>query len=365
MDAVGEDLIGRLVPAVASIASLAECSDAMCDDLRAVLEPVVGESNAAPPPSDLTGGRYPVELGVTVERGRAVGLKYTVDLACARSSSGGLDALWHALAPVLARFAGPTGQDALRRCLTTVMQRAPDAIYWSVGYRAGAQPRAKVYVVGGGNALDGSVLRRLTPHVVHADAIDAVLRAAAAIGKSSVDIVGFALEREAVTRSKCYLMTNPYIDLRSLNTLVTALDLPIGRALSLLRWYRRFIGPHWGQIGSFALGVDLSSGSRARDIEAYAYPVMDTSALLERVDEQARSGAGRGDRAGLSRLWRVASGVSSTTEPAALHLTGCSVDTGSLGRLGPMTVYLAVSAQPALQAALDSARSASTVRIGR
>jgi hypothetical protein len=220
--------------------------------------------------------------------------------------------------------------------------RAPAAVYWSVGYKASGEPRAKVYVVGGGDTLDGSVLRRLTPRVVHADAIDAVMRAAASIGKSSVDIVGFALERETVTRSKCYLMTNPYLDLRSLATLATALDVPIGKALSLVRWYRRFIGPHWGQIGSFALGVDLSSGSRARDVEAYAYPAVDTTALFDRVKAQAIFGAGRRHRAGLSALWSSVKGVSSAMDPAALHLTGCSVDTASYGRLGPMTVYLAV-----------------------
>jgi hypothetical protein len=166
-----------------------------------------------------------------------------------------------------------------------------------------------------------------------------MLRAAEAVGRSSINFIGLGIDGAGRLRCKAYLGTNLYIDLRLLTRLASALGLSTGRALALMRWYRHFIGDHVGQLGAFGVGVDLTAPPGRGAIEAYAYPGnVDLAGLRPRIDALVRR---RADASTLTRLWALLDGDAGS--PAGMYLAGCGTDTATFARFGPITLYLGIS----------------------
>ena len=343
MDVVGHALTHRHLPSLAALAGIEAQYDRIQEELRAVLDALPRQPSGAMPRSSLTSSGYPVELGLTIDRGRPTGLKYTVDLLVSGSASAILDSVWRETAPVVHRFADAAGRAELERYVSLLVFQssgAIDGVYWSVAYARDGPPRMKIHVVGRGDALNRSVLQNLVPRVVAPVALDAALAGAELSGAVSAHFVGLSVDPNGAVRCKLYLLTNPFLDLRTVTRLAAALGLSTGRALSLLRWYRRFIGHHVGQLGSFGVGVELDNRSRNAGVEAYAYPSHANRARLQRRID-AHASAGRC----LAELWTSLQPSEPSGADAPLYLAGCGTETASFARLGRMTVYLGVATE--------------------
>jgi hypothetical protein len=324
------------------------------DGFRALLDGLP-DAPARPVPSrTLTTSGYPAELGLTIDRGGTLGLKYTVDLFSSSGATGALE--------TVRRYARVAPLPQLERCAGSVLERVTNSdvsVYWSAGFARDAEPRMRMHLIGHDGAFGPYALRGLVSCGCDSTAIDALLRAAESVGRSGIDFVGLGVDGGGRLRCKGYLGTNLYMDLRSVTRLASALGLSTGRALALVRWYRHFIGDHVGQLGAFGVGVDLMARAGRGAVEAYAYPGnVDLARLRPRIDALVR---GRGHANTLAKLWALVDGDS----PAGMYLAGCGTETATFARLGQVTIYLGVgdgqhvasSESRAMLDALTSARA--------
>ena len=321
------------------------------DGQRALIHYALGTlldaiADVPPPPArshrTLTRSGCPVEFGVTVDRNGALGLKYTVDLSTSSRPTDALETVQRARARLVSRYSGARDWQLLDQCASNLLQRVARsdvAVYWSVGFAQGADPRMRMHLIGPEGAFGPVVLRSLASWGCDLVAIDAMLRAAEAVGRSSINFIGLGIDGAGRLRCKAYLGANLYIDLRLLTRLASALGLSTGRALALMRWYRHFIGDHVGQLGAFGVGVDLTAPPGRGAIEAYAYPGnVDLAGLRRRIDALVRR---RAHESTLTRLWALLDGDAGS--PAGMYLAGCGTDTATFARFGPITLYLGIS----------------------
>jgi hypothetical protein len=316
--------------------------DAQFEPVRETLRVLMDQLPDTPArPSGLTSSGYPVELGVTIDRGGAVGLKYTIDLLASGGVEDVLEMVRRGPARLMCRFTGNACPSELERCVRVLLERSSGAIgavYWSIGFGCGAPPRMKLHLIGREDVFVRRVLEGLVPFGVDASSVDTVLEAAASVGRSAVDFIGLGVDGAGRVRCKAYLSTNPFLDLQTLTRLATALRLSTGRALSLVKWYRHFIGDSAGQMGAFGVGVDLVARSGQRGIEAYTYPSpVGRARLRPPIDVLARS-RGRADT--LRRLWELLD--RNDGSEGGMYLAGCGTETATFARLGRMTVYLGI-----------------------
>jgi hypothetical protein len=280
--------------------------------------------------SGLTRNGHPVEYGLVFDRGIAVGFKYTIDLCAADAISDILDRVGHAASTVLGN--SPT-VDVLERSVRALTEPASGhlaGVYWSVGHVRGEPPRARLHIVGKNAALNRDALARLDPTILSPRRMESVLAAADSLQKSAIDIACLGPSSDGSLRCKLYLLTDPYIDLRTVTRLAPSLGLRTGHALSLLRWYAAFVGHHEGRLGAFGVGIDVSSASGRNGVEAYAYPGdVQLAALRRRIDRHVPA---------MTPAWSVLERPE--TNGSRLALTGCGVETASFARFGRLTAYI-------------------------
>lgn len=280
--------------------------------------------------SGLTRNGIPVEFGLTFDRGVAVGFKYTIDLFAADPLSNLLDRVRHLASTVVGTS---PSVDALERSVHALA--APSSgrlagVYWSVGYVRGEPPRARLHIVGKDAALNRDALELLDSGILPRRRMQSALAAADSLQKPAVDIACLGPSSDGSLRCKLYVLTNPYIDLRTVTRLALSLGLSTGHALSLVRWYASFVGHHEGRLGAFGVGIDVSNRSGRHGVEAYAYPGDDQlPALRRRIDQHVP---------GMTSVWRVLD--RQETNGSRLELAGCGVETASYARFGRMTAYL-------------------------
>ena len=339
MDEAGEDLIERILPRLIALADLRGSQTVIVDRLRALLEISRLSRNGAASntSSSLTGGNYPVELALSFDRDKVAALTYTVDTF----SSGSASRLIETISMAADSIMGHAEQKQLEACVAMLCETPHESIvatYVSVTYTRAAEARFKVHVVGRDGAFHPRLLERLVPAIVNADALGTLARAMDALGAESANFIGFGLTGGRIVSCKGYVGT-PYIDLRTVTGLAADMELGLGHAISLVRWYRRFVGKHWGQLGAFGVGLDLRT-PRSKGIEVYAYPsqwhIREMRTSLEKQ---------LGD---LSPLWSLMA-TDDKAHAASLYLGGTGVETASSGRLGRTTAYFGVSEKKELQ----------------
>jgi hypothetical protein len=288
------------------------------------------DASGGPRKSGLTRNGVPVEFGLTFDRGVAAGFKYTVDLFVEEPISNVLDRVHHLTSTVIG--SGPA-VDALVRSLHVLATSASGsiaALYWSVGYARGEAPRIRCHLVGRNGALNRGTLEQLDPVILPRQRLRLVLAAANSLQKSAVDIACLGPTSDGSLRCKLYVLTDPYIDLKTVTRLALSLGLSTGHALSLIRWYATYLGHHEGRLGAFGVGVDLSSQSGRQGVEAYAYlGDKQLADIRRRIDKQVPR---------MAPVW----GELEREERDGSHLefTGFGVETASFARLGRMTTYL-------------------------
>ncbi len=279
--------------------------------------------------SGLTRNGTPVEFGLTFDRGVAIGFKYTIDLF-AKEESNLVERVRHLASTVIG---SSPSLDALERSMDALVTSSSGrlaGVYWSVGYVRGEAPRARLHIVGRNAALDRDTLERLDPAVLPRQRLMTVLDAANSLHKTAIDIACLGPSPDGSVRCKLYVLTDPYIDLRTVTRLALSLGLSTGHALSLLRWYAGFVGHHEGRFGAFGLGIDATGRSGGHGVEAYAYlgdkqqPV-----LRRRIDQHVP---------GMTSVWSVLDRPE--IDGSRLELSGCGVETASFARLGRVTTYL-------------------------
>ena len=279
--------------------------------------------------SGLTRNGTPVEFGLTFDRGVATGFKYTIDLF-ANESSNLVDRVRYLASTVIG---STTSIDALERSMHALAMSSAGrlaGVYWSVGYVRGEPPRARLHLVGRNATLDRDTLERLDPAILPRQRLMSVLAAADSIQKTAIDIACLGPSSDGSLRCKLYLLTDPYIDLRTVTRLALSLGLSTGHALSLLRWYAGFVGHHEGRLGAFGLGIDASGRSGAHGVEAYAYLGDKQMAVLRRrIDQHVP---------GMTPVWSVLDRQES--DGSRLKLSGCGVETASFARFGRVTAYV-------------------------
>ncbi len=280
--------------------------------------------------SGLTRNGHPVEYGLMIDGGVAIGFKYTIDLGAAGPLSNVLDRVRHSASAVL----GTTPSvDAIERSVHALAEPSSGrlvGVYWSVGHVRGEAPRARLHIVGKDGALNRDALARLDPTILPRRRMNSVFAAAATLQKSAIDIVCVGPASDGSLRCKLYVLTDPYIDLRTVTRLALSLGLATGHALSLLRWYAAFVGHHEGRLGAFGLGVDVSNTSGRTGVEAYAYPGdKKLPELRRRINQHVPA---------MTSTWSVLE----REEPRGMRLalSGCGVETASFARLGRFTAYI-------------------------
>jgi hypothetical protein len=278
--------------------------------------------------SGLTRNGGPVEFGLTFDRSVAIGFKYTIDLFAGEAASNLFDRIRHLASTVIGSSASI---DALERSMHALA--APcglTAVYWSVGYARGAPPRARLHLVGRNAALNRDTLERLDPAILPRQRLMSVLAAADSIRKSAIDIICLGPSSDGSLRCKLYVLTDPYMDLKTVTRLALSLGLSTGHALSLLRWYASFVGHHEGRLGAFGLGIDVSGRNGGHGVEAYAYlGDKQLPALRRRIDQLVP---------GMTSVWSVLD--RQETDGSRLELSGCGVETASFARIGRVTAYV-------------------------
>jgi hypothetical protein len=320
-------VINPWITRLVSIAGLDACHDEIQKQFHEQLGAVDLAAPAAPRTSGLTRNGGPVEFGLTFDRGKVIGFKYTIDLLAADPGWDVCNRIHHLASGMM--DAAPV--DALVQAVQALRgDSSGGAVYWSVGLARGAPPRVRVHVVGKAASLDRQALERLDRSILPRHRLTSVLAAAGTLGKSAVDIACLGPAADGSVRCKLYVLTDPYIDLTTVTRLALTLGLPTGHSLSLLRWYAGFVGRHEGQLGAFGLGIDVSSRSGGGGVEAYAYP---GERLLPSLQRQVARCADAADS-----VWKVLD----QNEPSGAHLvvTGCGVETASFARLGRITAYL-------------------------
>lgn len=352
MDTTAKQLIQVVLPRLAASAGVAHLQGRIQADLSAILErlPINGAassnveprtSNRAELSSTLTGENYPVEIGVIFDGGQSLGLKHTVDLFPDRGESAAVKTTRAMLAETLKCIADRNPGVPLDECfdrIAGVASAGLRSIYLSTTYLRGIEPRTKVYLAGNRSAFGPAVVESLA-RATQAPA-RAVLRAMEALGKESVDPIGMAIGAGRVTGCKCYLVT-PYLHFGLVKRLVDALDLSVGHALALTRWYRLFIGPHGGHINLCGIGLDLGGAETGVGLEAYTAASSHHIAKLRRTVD-ALWGRAKTEPSECSIVEMIARS-SSGCDAASLHLAGCGVEVGPFGRFGRGTVYFHVA----------------------
>jgi hypothetical protein len=301
------------------------------DHIQALFHEHLGPTYLAAPAGQRTSGLTrnggPVEFGLTFDRGKVIGFKYTIDLLATTPRGNVCDRIHHLAS-------GATDAAAVDALVRAVQRLRGDssggAVYWSLGLVRGEPPRARVHVVGKAASLNRQALERLDPSIIPRHRLSSVLAAAGTLGKSAVDIACLGLSSDGAVRCKLYVLTDPYIDLTTVRRLALTLGMPVGHSLSLLRWYAGFVGRHEGQLGAFGLGIDVSNRPEDGGVEAYAYP---GEHLLPSLQRQ------------VARRTGAADSVREVLEPNApggahLVMTGCGVETATFARLGRITAYL-------------------------
>lgn len=286
------------------------------------------DSSGQPRTSGLTRNGFPVEFGLTFDRGAAIGFKYTIDLFAENRGN-----LLDRVRQLTSTVSGSSSVDALERSMRALT--APSlgdvaAVYWSVGYLRGEPPRVRLHIVGKNAALNRETLERLDPAILPRHRLVSVLAAADALRKTAVDIACLGPSSDGSLRCKLYVLTDPYIDLSTVTRFALALGLSTGHALSLIRWYGTFVGHHEGRLGAFGVGMDASGRSGRDGVEAYAYlGDAQMPALRRRIDRHVP---------GMATVWDVLD--RRENDGSRLELTGCGVETASFARLGRVTAYL-------------------------
>ena len=325
-DPVTDPWISRLV----SLSGLDETHDRIQAEFRELLAVVPRNEQGQWRRSALTRSGHPVEYGLTIDRGTAVGFKYTIDLSAADSLSHLLARVRYSASIVVG--AGPS-VDALVRsvCMLADPSLGPGtAVYWSVGHARGAPPRARLHIVGKGDALKRDRLERLGDDILPRRRMQSVLAAADSLQKSAIDIVCLGPSPDGSIRCKLYVGMIPYIDLRTVTRLAQSLGLSTGHALSLVRWYGSFVGHHEGRLGAFGVGIDASGRTGEHGVEAYAYlGDGQMPALRRRIDRHVPA---------MTSVWSVLD--RQEANGARLELAGCGVETASFARFGRMTAYV-------------------------
>jgi hypothetical protein len=340
VDAVGRDLLDRILPRLVALTGLEAERAGIHADLATALARQPGVS------STLTGGQYPVELAVIIAARRPLGLKYTVD----SRAGGALPRLAEAAADGLGVVVDPLVGSAGRADLGRYLRRLAEAssgevadVYCSVTRVPDAEARPKVYLVGGAGVFDRAVLERLVGALGRREALETCFRILNALGRTSVDILGFAIRGGRVSGCAAYVST-PYFDFRMVTRLVTGSGLPVGHAIALLRWYRRFVGPYAGRLGLFGIGFDLTHPPRAAGLEAYVgQPGAQLGRLRRAIDRLAGATRRPASRSTLEPVWALTGDPHETPAPASLRLAACGVETAPRGRFGRATVYLGVT----------------------
>lgn len=203
-------------------------------------------------------------------------------------------------------------------------------VYWSVGFARGEPPRAMLHIIGRNAALNRDTLERLEPSILPRQRLTSVLAAADSLHKTGVDIACLGPASDGSLRCKLYVLTDPYIDLRTVTRLALSLGLSVGHALSLLRWYNGFVGHHKGRLGAFGVGIDVSSRSGGHGVEAYAYLGDEQMPALRcRIDQHVP---------GMASAWSELD--RQETDGSRLALAGCGVETRSFARFGRVTAYV-------------------------
>jgi len=345
LDGAGEELIQVILPRLAARAGVSHLATRIQTSLRADLEPLF--AGAAKPEievsSSLTAGNYPVEIGAILDDGYPVGVKHTVDLFPDCGGAAGAKTTAAMLADARLRTGSRESWSDLDECLALVAAAALGglrSIYLSRTHLSGSEPTTKIYLVGQPGALDQSVVEVVARAAATDVSVEPVLSAMTALGKNAVDSIGLAVNAGRVTGCKCYLVL-PYLDFGLVKSLVHALDLSVGRALALARWFRLFIGPHWGRIGSVGVGLELRHRRADVGVEAYTFPTPHHIAKLAGAID-ALCGPASTDRSGgstaerLSQSWR-------DCDTTSMYLCGCGVEVGRFARLGRGTIYFGVA----------------------
>lgn len=257
---------------------------------------------------------------------------------------------------------GEPGGD-LDACLARVAEAAPGglrSIYLSTTHLSGSAPTTKIYLVGRPGALGPSVVEAISRAAVPDALAEPVRRAMAALGKDAVDTIGLAVAAGQVVGGKCYLVM-PYLDFSLVKRLVVALDLSVGRALALMRWYRLFIGARWGRLGSAGIGLDLRRAGSSAGVEAYTFPsphhIEDLGWTIDALWGRVAAGRSGGSLAGLlGQSWRGC-------ESASMYLCGCGVEAGRFARLGRGTIYFGVGKGRSAEAGSAAGRLAGQARL--
>ena len=280
--------------------------------------------------SGLTRNGGPVEFGLTFDRGVAIGFKYTIDLLVADPLSNLLDRVRHLASTLIGSSPSIDALERSMHALATPSSGHIAGVYWSVGYVRGRAPRARLHIVGKNAALNRDTLERLDPAILPRQRLISVLAAADSLHKTAIDIACLGPSSDGSIQCKLYVLTDPYIDLRTVTRLALSLDLSTGHALSLLRWYASFVGHHEGRLGAFGVGVDVSSRASGHGVEAYAYlGDNQTATLRRRIDQHVP---------GMTSVWSVLG--RHETDGSRLELAGCGVETASFARLGRVTAYV-------------------------